>query len=112
MTQKEWKLEKLKALKRDNYICQTCGAKNKLIPYILYISGKHFRNWLHLHHINTKKTGVWREFKITGKAKACYVEMSELITLCPSCHRKAHWKSWGNKIGRAKDMELVFSNPN
>ena len=53
-------------LKRDNYTCQCCGAhatKTKQVK-------------LHVHHLESRKTG--------GNAP------SNLITLCPTCHKAIH----------------------
>lgn len=63
-----WDKQRLSALKRDNFRCQTCGISNKDIT-------------LHVHHIQPFRTfeGDYRSAN----------QLDNLATLCPSCHRRA-----------------------
>ena len=53
-------------LKRDNYTCQCCGAHSTKTKSVK----------LHVHHIESRKTG--------GNAP------NNLITVCPACHKAIH----------------------
>lgn len=64
---KDWQRIRSKVLERDGYHCKVCGASDVLQP-------------LHVHHIQPFKTFVSLE-----AANA----LSNLITLCPACHRQA-----------------------
>lgn len=55
-----------KALERDDYTCQHCGTKDDL----------------HVHHIDGKGVTTEKEFRNNS--------LSNLITLCRSCHRIEH----------------------
>lgn len=55
-----------KALERDSYTCQHCGTKDDL----------------HVHHIDGKGTTTPKEQRNNA--------LSNLLTLCRSCHRKEH----------------------
>jgi 5-methylcytosine-specific restriction endonuclease McrA len=58
---------RVKALKRDSYTCQYCGAKDKkLLVHHKDLSGDNY----YYHTVNN--------------------ELSNLITLCYKCHHKAH----------------------
>lgn len=58
-----WKIQRKKALERDNYTCQLCGSKQNL----------------EVHHIIP-----FNDFKSYEKAN----ELNNLVTLCKSCHGK------------------------
>jgi len=62
-----WKRQKSKALKRDNYICRACGSTQDL----------------HVHHIKPSRTfdGDWRTANV----------LSNLITLCHPCHKNVEY---------------------
>lgn len=57
---------KKRVLKRDKYLCQICGSKNKL----------------HVHHI--KPFSQYPDLKF---------DVNNGITLCEKCHRKVHKKN-------------------
>jgi ribosomal protein S27AE len=66
-----WKVQREKALKRDNYRCVRCGVTN----------GEHTKNFgygLHVHHIQPRK-----EFDDDDPRQN---DLSNLISLCHSCH--------------------------
>lgn len=68
-----WQAQKRKAKRRDNWICQHCGMNTEQ-------SIKEFGQVLHVHH------------KIPFRLFDSYLEandLSNLITLCPTCHREA-----------------------
>ncbi|MEM7336492.1 MAG: DEAD/DEAH box helicase, partial [Chloroflexota bacterium] len=70
-----WQLQRQKVLERDEYQCQTCGAESR--------EGAP----LHVHHIRP-----FREFDYIPGVNENYLEANKtqnLITLCPSCHRRA-----------------------
>jgi len=60
-----WKELAKTILKKDNYKCQNCGDKNKLV----------------IHHI--KKWSCYPELRF---------EVNNLITLCENCHKLKHKK--------------------
>jgi len=70
-----WKEQRLQVLERDQYRCRTCGAEARS------------SQGLHVHHIRP-----FREYGyIRGKNEA-YLQanvLDNLVTLCPSCHRRA-----------------------
>ncbi|MCB0035267.1 MAG: DUF1998 domain-containing protein, partial [Anaerolineales bacterium] len=69
-----WQHQRQKALSRDNYTCRTCGA----------VKGD---TVLHIHHIRP-----FREYGYVRGQNEHYKEankLDNLITLCPSCHRRA-----------------------
>lgn len=70
---KNWKKQRIKALKRDKYTCQECG----------YIKGQGTMQ-LHVHHIIPRK--VFLEVSIEHLEKEGN-KLENLITLCNSCHR-------------------------
>ncbi len=59
-----WYAQRRKVLKRDNYMCQHCGAKDNLDVH---------------HAIPFREYGM-DEYRVAN-------ELSNLITLCSSCHR-------------------------
>lgn len=59
---KQWDILRKKALKRDNYTCCNCGARNRR---------------LHVHHIVPVEKG--------GSNK-----LTNLATACDRCHKKIH----------------------
>lgn len=64
-----WKEQRRKSRERDNHICQVCGVTEDGMAH-------------HVHHITP--------FRIFGLGR--YKEandLSNLITLCPNCHKKA-----------------------
>jgi DEAD/DEAH box helicase domain-containing protein len=70
-----WQEQRKKVLARDEYRCRTCGSEAR--P----------GNGLHVHHLRP-----FREFGyIPGKNEAFIQanDLDNLITLCPSCHRRA-----------------------
>jgi hypothetical protein len=64
-TERKWKKQSARVFKRDNYQCQLCGSNKKL----------------NAHHVIP-----WR---VEHNDK-----MSNLITLCDSCHRRIEYKWW------------------
>lgn len=71
---KNWYKIRLKVIKRDNYKCQMCGlSRIKCI--------QKFKRDFIVHHLVSKNS-----FKSLSKAN----KKKNLITLCPSCHRKLH----------------------
>jgi len=71
-----WKSQKTKARKRDDYCCQYCGKQETK-----------FSRRLHVHHIVP-----FRAFDYIADENDNYKlanELSNLITLCHSCHAKA-----------------------
>lgn len=64
---REWMKIRQKILLRDEYRCKACGVSGSLQP-------------LHVHHIQP-----FKNFTLLEAANA----LSNLITLCPVCHRKA-----------------------
>jgi hypothetical protein len=71
-----WEKVRENAIRRDNSECQSCGVSRT----------EHKREWgedLHVHH----KTPL-REFKSPDKAN----KLSNLKTLCKSCHREEEWE--------------------
>ena len=62
-----WKHQRRKALKRDAYTCQECGV---------------IEDGVHVHHIVPRIT-FDNDWKAMNK-------LSNLVTLCPSCHGKEH----------------------
>lgn len=61
-----WSKQRQKCLKRDDWTCQACG-----------VSGDELDCELSVHHITPRRTydGNWEQN-----------ELSNLITLCPTCH--------------------------
>ena len=67
----EWEAVKCKVLKRDHYTCQRCGRKKKEVhPEKLFV-----------HHILPYRFSQNNE-------------MSNLITLCLSCHIVIEWETF------------------
>jgi len=60
LASKRWQEKRQKILKRDDHICQGCGAKKRL----------------EIHHISYRKLG--------------HEPLKDLITLCRDCHQKQH----------------------
>lgn len=71
---KNWKSQSSKARKRDNYTCQKCGD--------VWSKDKYDKKF-HVHHIVSV-----REFDDYRDAN----KLNNLVTLCPSCHRKIHYE--------------------
>lgn len=72
-----WRGQRRKARKRDNYKCQSCGINEKKLG-----------RQLDVHHIKPFKS-----FNYT-KENNNYKEankLTNLISLCPSCHKAAEW---------------------
>lgn len=70
-----WQEQRQKALERDGHRCRTCGAKAR--------PGQ----GLHIHHIRP-----FREYNYIPGENEAYIQANELenlVTLCPSCHRRA-----------------------
>jgi hypothetical protein len=59
---------RMRVLKRDGFICQVCGLKEKV---------------MHAHHI--KSFATYPEFRY---------ELDNGITLCPACHLVTHGGRW------------------
>jgi 5-methylcytosine-specific restriction endonuclease McrA len=73
-----WEEQRDKARKRDNHTCQVCGLSKADIG----------RN-PDVHHIIP-----FREFAYVEAENDFYLQanhLSNLITLCSSCHKKADW---------------------
>lgn len=75
-----WDVVKAEVRNRDNHTCQDCGKDRESNNY----------NGLHVHHIISIKEG--------GHP----FDEENLITLCPSCHRKRHGKD-----SRKDDIEQL-----
>jgi len=72
-----WQGQRLKALKRDNYTCQKCGLKM------------------------SKKTGAFHVHHKIPFLTSFNNSFDNLVTLCPSCHRKEDAiKEMKNKGGK------------
>lgn len=70
-----WQAQRKKVLTRDGYQCRNCGTEAR--P----------GNGLHVHHLRP-----FREFGYVPGENEAYVranDLENLITLCPSCHRRA-----------------------
>lgn len=70
-----WEKQRQEALARDGYRCRTCGAEAR--------PGQ----GLHVHHIRP-----FREFGYVPGSNDRHLQanrLSNLLTLCPSCHRRA-----------------------
>ena len=84
-----WYAARRRALRRDNHTCQRCGDAERQ---------------LHVHHLIPG-----RLFASTEDAN----EISNLITLCGSCHRReearARWVSIGEGIGSDEGGAVRFS---
>jgi DEAD/DEAH box helicase domain-containing protein len=68
-----WQQQRVKVLQRDDYCCRTCGAAGS--------------THLHVHHIRP-----FREYGYISGENENYRaanKLDNLITLCPSCHRRA-----------------------
>jgi DEAD/DEAH box helicase domain-containing protein len=68
-----WQQQRQKVLQRDEYRCRTCGASGSIN--------------LHVHHIRP-----FREFGYIPGENENYRtanKIDNLVTLCPSCHRRA-----------------------
>ncbi len=81
LSPKEWLVEKNKARERDKDTCQKCGKKRE--------KGK---KALDLHHIDTAKAGYWHKDSKNNRFVIIRVKAEELISLCRSCHKKAHFE--------------------
>lgn len=69
-----WQAQRQKALARDGYACQMCGVTQAEQP-------------LHVHHARP-----FRDFGYVPGQNENYLDanrVSNLITLCPTCHRRA-----------------------
>jgi DEAD/DEAH box helicase domain-containing protein len=70
-----WSHQRRMVLERDNQRCRTCGAEAR--------SG----NGLHVHHIRP-----FRDYSYIPGVNDAYLQANDLenlVTLCPSCHRRA-----------------------
>jgi DEAD/DEAH box helicase domain-containing protein len=70
-----WPAQRLRAIERDNYRCRTCGSPGRTA------SG------LHVHHIRP-----FRDYGYVPGENEAYLlanDLENLVTLCPSCHRRA-----------------------
>lgn len=90
-----WKSQRKRALKRDDYECQSCGIEDK----------KHREKYgesLHVHH----RTPA-RLFKSSNEAH----KIENLTTLCASCHIEEEWnlRQRQNTTGRQSTLTEVFS---
>jgi len=72
--------ERVAALKRDNYTCQTCGRKQSKAK------GKEFK--VQVHHIN----GIDWDGVVDIIKKRILQHPDDLITICKDCHDKEHGK--------------------
>jgi 5-methylcytosine-specific restriction endonuclease McrA/transcription elongation factor Elf1 len=68
-----WKRQRRKALERDNYTCKVCG-----------ITEDELEKTIHVHHITPRKKYITNGEIDHERAN----DLDNLITLCPSCHRK------------------------
>jgi 5-methylcytosine-specific restriction endonuclease McrA len=78
----DWKAIKAKAIKRDGHKCQSCGMTEE----------QHFAKWgrmLDVHHINPF-------YNFTDHVLAN--KLTNLITLCKSCHRVEDGKIQGKQL--------------
>lgn len=76
-----WQEQRRKALERDNYRCRTCGAAAD------EEEGATRGRSLHVHHLRP-----FRDFGYVPQRNEQYVQanrLENLITLCPTCHRRA-----------------------
>lgn len=67
-----WQEQRQQALERDGYRCRTCGAEE---------------DPLHVHHVRP-----FREYEYVPGRNRNYLQanrLENLVTLCPSCHRRA-----------------------
>jgi DEAD/DEAH box helicase domain-containing protein len=70
-----WQAQRQAALERDGHRCRTCGAKAR--------PGQ----GLHIHHIRP-----FREYGYISGENEAFLQanaLENLVTLCPSCHRRA-----------------------
>jgi DEAD/DEAH box helicase domain-containing protein len=70
-----WQEQRQRVLERDGYRCRTCGAEGR--------SGQ----GLHVHHLRP-----FREYGYLPGRNEAYLSanaLDNLVTLCPSCHRRA-----------------------
>jgi len=63
-----WTEQRLKALERDSYACQDCGISD---------------DWMDVHHITPRSEFDTSEWKAMN-------DISNLVTLCHSCHARRH----------------------
>lgn len=88
-----WKKTRKLALIRDNYLCQGCLSK------------KRFTNAEMVHHIVEVKDDI-----------NLRLELSNLESLCNSCHNKRHnrHENRGKKITKKRNIKIVEPerNPN
>ena len=76
-----WQQQRRRALERDGYRCRTCGAQSK------QAGDEEQGALLHVHHIRP-----FRDYGYTPGANENYRvanQLENLVTLCPSCHRRA-----------------------
>ena len=87
MTNPEWKLVKESVRKRAKNKCELCGRKDHITR--CYSRIDRYYNWtrryLHIHHTDIRKEGIWKHPAKIGIFK---VKAHELMLLCPSCHTK------------------------
>ena len=80
---KDWESTRTKVLERDNYTCQHCGLEDRSINMSLVV-----------HHIVPYETCLSDE-------------LDNLLTLCQSCHFKAHQKT-ESKLRKMKTDNSYF----
>ena len=68
------------ALERENYTCELCGTKDTF-------TDRNNREYFEGHHLIMYNPKVQRRFKY------CLDHPSNIICLCPECHRKIHQSS-------------------
>jgi DEAD/DEAH box helicase domain-containing protein len=76
-----WQQQRRRALERDGYRCRTCGAQGR------QVDDEEQGTLLHVHHIRP-----FRDYGYTPGANENYRvanQLENLVTLCPSCHRRA-----------------------
>jgi 5-methylcytosine-specific restriction endonuclease McrA len=75
-----WPNQRLKALRRDDFTCQKCGHEGKQV-------GRRKRWTVAVHHkVKIKNFASTRDGTIDYERAN---DLSNLITLCPKCHRVA-----------------------
>lgn len=82
-----WSSQRRKALARDNYTCQICGKGESDLPPGIN---------LHVHHIIPFRK--WPNYEAAN-------HLSNLITLCPSCHRAEEAKMHAKNTERRCDKQ-------
>ena len=88
---KEWAAARTECFVRDNYTCQHCGARNE--------KGRGGTIVLNAHH-----------FEPYRNAPALRLELSNLITLCDSCHLDVHREDRGEDRGEDRANTKLTAN--